>query len=123
MADEIHYNINMGLANGSLLHEMKTGTITEDQAAKGLHATVVSVGTSEEAMPTGDISTLGFLMLKNISTTGYVTWGPSVAGVMTALGRLEPGSSAGPFRLDPDAVIYWKSSAGTVQVQMALYED
>ena len=122
MADEIRVFMKVTLTNGYLKNDFESGQLAIDQATQGLHATVVSVGTSEEDMPVGDVATPGVLCIRNLDATNYITYGPKSAGSMVAVGRLEPGDAA-LLRLDPAATIRWIANTAACKIQMALHED
>lgn len=111
------------LVNGSqktTLREPGTKTIT--QTGQGVHATTWNVGTSEEAMPTGEISTLGRFYLTNLDTTNYVDIGVDSGGSMVGCIRLMPGEEH-EFRSKPGAT--WKGQAHTAacKVDIKICED
>lgn len=72
---------------------------------------VVSIGTSEEDLSFGDISTVGLFWIMNLDETNYVEFGPKSGGSMVAIGKLpakvagEPPFIAGPIRLKSGTVI------------------
>lgn len=89
----------------------------------GRHAPIVSVGTSEEDMPIGEVATAGWLLLKNLDSTNYVTWGPKSGGAMVAMGRLKAGECA-LFRMDPTpATLRWIANTAAVLVAMWLLDN
>lgn len=49
---------------------------------------VAAIGTSDEVLPLGDISTIGWVYLKNLDATNYVTVGSD--GILYPL-KLKPG--------------------------------
>lgn len=123
MANELTIDINAQLANGSHEETFQTGQLQFDQAAIGAHAPVVIVGqAAEEDLDVGDISTEGWLFLRNLDSTNYVTYGPKSGGVMVPLGRLEPGEPAS-FRLEPGVVLRWQADTADVKVKVLLLED
>ena len=92
------------------------------QDAIGGYAPVVSVGLSEEDLSAGDVSVLGWLFLKNLDATNFITYGPKSAGAMVAMGRLEPGEVAA-LRLEPGITIRWIADTAAVKVKVLLLED
>lgn len=122
MADEITVTLRATVDNGEYHDEFRGGTFKFDQAAIGAHGPVVSVGTAEEDLTTGDISTLGFLFLKNTDVANYVTYGPKSAGVMVPFGRIKAGEVA-CVRLEPGITLRWQANTAAVKVQILLLEN
>lgn len=122
MADEFNTAFSVRYTNGEL-----SQTITQskkfNQTTKGWHSPVVTVNTSaEEDLSIGDIGTEGFLYLKNLDATNYVTWGPKSGGSMVAIGRLKAGEYAW-IRMDSSATLRWQANTAAVKVQVCLFED
>lgn len=121
MANELQITLKSRLANGEFVDLIEGQTYQVTQAAIGGHFGVVTVGTSEEDVAVGDVSTLGWLYLKNLDSTNYVTYGPKDT-TMKAFGRLEPGEFA-MLRLEPGITIRWKADTAAVKVLTKIYED
>lgn len=120
MADEITVTMRFGVSNGSY----DPGTITVsneqyDQTAIGAAEGVQEIGTSEESLATGDLTTYGWLFLRNLDTTNYVQVGFStgVYGI-----RLEAGEPA-LFRTEPAATVYLLANTAACNVQYRWLED
>jgi len=123
MANEIKVTLNFTLSNGEQNWKVQPGTLRFDQAAIGGHAPIVTINTSAaEDIPTGDVGTLGWMVMQNLSTANYVTWGPKSTDGMHAIGRLEPTEPA-LFRLEPGTT--WQAQADTAacKVQFWIAED
>lgn len=118
MANELSIILRGTLANGNLNSQFNPGTVQVTQAAQGLHAPTVSVGTSEEDLDIGDLgaSTVGYLFMRNLDTTNYVQWGPKSGGAMVAVGRLKAGEVA-CLRVEPSVTIRWVANTATCLVQ------
>ncbi len=122
MADELKITINTRLVNGSFKDSFDPGQISIDQAAVGAHRPIVIVGTSEEVIATGDVSTLGWCIMQNLDDTNYVEYGPESGGAMVGWGRMEPGEPA-IFRLKPGVTIRAKADTAACKVDVRIYED
>lgn len=122
MANEIKLNISLQCDNGNFKQQFNPGQIQISQAAQGFHGPVVTVGTTEEAVPTGDIGTFGMLTGRNLDTANYVTVGPSTGGAMYPMQRIEAGETF-VYRLEPGITLRWKANTSAVKVQMHLFED
>ena len=123
MAGTVTLKVLATILNGS--HSEVFGSsnnITIVQDAIGAHAPVVTVGfAAEEDMPIGDVSVLGWLFLKNLDSTNFVTYGPKDT-TMKAFGRIEPGEYAA-LRLEPGITLRWQADTADVQVKVLLLED
>lgn len=122
MANEIKLSVNATLTNGYLSRTFQTGQLSITQTTLGAYAAVVSVGTSEEDLATGDVSTLGYLLMRNLDATNYVQWGPKSAGAMVAVGRLKPGGEPAVIRLEPGITIRWVANTAACKVAVELWE-
>ena len=68
-----------------------------------------------------DITTPGWAIMTNLDTTNFVKWGFST-GVYG--GRMEPGETAGPFRIDPAlASLYMIADTAACNVLIQVLED
>ena len=129
MANEFTVRLNGSLVNGELVESFGSGIISGsisrnfNQTAAGVHSTVVTVGqAAEEDMPVGDVTTEGFLYLKNLDDTNYVIYGPKSGGVRISFGRIKPGEEHW-IRLEPGVVLRWQANVADVKVQMKLFQD
>lgn len=122
MAEEISVTILGAILNGNFKDRIDHGVNKFDQSAVGAASNVVSVGTSEEDVTTGDISTLGWCFIRNLDTTNFVTYGPKSSGAMVALGRIEAGEIHA-LRLEPGITIRWAADTATCLVDLRIYED
>lgn len=122
MANEIKMQLAVQVDNGEFSNAFNPGQKQISQAAQGFHGPIVTVGTTEEVMPTGDIGTLGLLVCKNLDAANYVTVGVSTGGAMYPFQRIEAGESSA-FRLEPGVILRWKANTGAVKVQQMLHED
>jgi hypothetical protein len=122
MANEITLNLSWTLTKSNHKDSFQPGTKSITQTGVGAHCPVVSVGTSEEDLTVGDISTLGWLTLQNLDATNYVQWGPKSGGAMVAVGRLKPGEIA-HLRLEPGITLRWIANTGACKVLVKLLED
>lgn len=121
MADELKVTIQAQYVKGLLKENYAPGAIAITQAVMGLHGTLVSVGTSEEDMPVGDIATNGWLFLLNLDGSNYVTYGPKDT-TMTPFGRIKPGEPAA-IRIEPGVVVRWVANTAPVKLKMLFFED
>lgn len=120
MANEITITQRIQCINGNF----DTGTLAVsgaqfDQAAAGAAGGVQNIGTTEESLSAGDLTTKGWLFIRNLDATNYVQLGFST-GVYGC--RLEAGEPA-TFRTEPAATIYLKANTAACNVQYLWLED
>jgi hypothetical protein len=113
--------MNVSLTNGGLKDTIQE-TANFNQTTIGKYGGVVSIGTSEEDLPVGDVGTNGYAFLKNLDPTNYVKWGPKSGGAMVEMGRLKPGEAAW-FRVAPGVTIRAIADTAAVKVDYRLYEN
>lgn len=86
---------------------------------KFVHAKV-SVGTSEEAIPLGEVVTPGQSFFKNLDPTNYVEIRPA-SGSSNDYIYLPPGGSAGPFCWGSDVTApYWIANTNPCQCEYVI---
>lgn len=124
MANELQLNIQLTAENGSFKQTFYPGTVSITQSAIGAHCPIVIVSTAEEALTTGDISTLGLVVGRNLDATNYITVGPATAstGAMRPFMRIK-ATEPFAFRLNPGTVWKWKAYGASVKVQLQVYEN
>jgi len=122
MADELKVQLKSTLTNGGLSETFGTSTfLSFDQNVQGSHGTTAIVGTGEEIMTSGDITTPGWLFMKNLDTGNYVEYGPDSSGMVT-FGKLKP-SEVACMRIHPNVVVKWKADTADCRVQMLFLDD
>lgn len=123
MAKEIKYNLVINIKNGTF-NDLVNANGSSNQDNIGQYAPVVLVGSgAEEDLLTGDIGTLGTLVMTNLDNTNFVVWGPKSSGVMVPMGRLAPGGEPAFFRMQPGVTLRWKADTADCQVQVKLNEN
>lgn len=121
MANELKVSLGTTYANGGLKDNVPAETINVTQTNQEFHGSVVSVGFSaEEDLALGDITTNGWIYLKNLDATNYVKYGPKSAGSMVEFGRLKPGE-AHILRLAPGITLRWIADTAAVKVLVKAY--
>lgn len=115
MAGEITINANLVVRNGSNVFTWTPGALVVDQTASGGPTPgFVTVGTSEESVAFGELSTQGYLVIHNLDTTNYIRWGFST-GVYG--GRLKAGEYA-ILRLNPGSTLYLIANTAACKVHV-----
>lgn len=120
MANEITLNLQFSVRNGEFSRQIQAAQRT-DQSAIGAHGPVVEVATSETSISFGDVSTPGYLYLKNLDDENYVTYGPDDSG-MVAMGRLNPGECA-ILRADPGLSLVAQANTDPVLLEVLVLEN
>ncbi len=122
MANEITINTSMKVVNSNFTHgPYKLTNLQFDQAAAGIDSFVQNIGTSEEDV-TFSVTTHGWFMMRNLDATNYVQWGPKDT-TMKAMGRMEAGEPAGPFRVEPGITLRMVANTAACDVLFIMYED
>lgn len=122
MADEIAVSASLRVkdATGNYYIDEVIRTKTFDQAAVGGPTPgYLTIGTSEESEAFSELSTEGWVLLKNLDATNYVQWGFATTAYG---GRLEPGEFA-LFRLEPSTTLYLKANTAACKVLVMGVED
>lgn len=122
MANEIQFNFSVQVRNGFFTDQYNPGVIQITQSAVGCGGYVQAIGTSEEVVSFGDITTNGWCRIRNLDTTNYVVYGPEATGAMVTFGKLEPGELAW-FRVAPTVVMRAQADTADVKLEVRIYED
>lgn len=122
MANEITVTMTARVVNGSFKAAFEPATKQITQSAIGAHCPVWNVGTSEEDLSLGDISTPGVIGLLNTDTTNYVQIGPKSGGAMVPIIKLKPGEPAF-FRLDSGVTLRAVANAAACKVMVWALEN
>lgn len=123
MANEITLTVRCDISNANLINSFNPGAKQFTQTTQGLHAPVVSVGTSEEDFDPGDVTAAnqGILCMRNLDTTNFVKYGPKSGGSMVEFGRIKAGEIQ-TFRLAPSVVMRWIADTAACKVQCWLLQ-
>lgn len=120
MADEITIVAKLTVAKGNLssLARGAANGITPDMAGTPVIHNTQQIGTSEEAIVMGDVSTPGWAWFKNLDDTNYVEIRPAT-GVADLL-RLNPGEEC-VFRFAADATAPFAiANTGAVYIEYVI---
>jgi hypothetical protein len=121
MANEIQITAGISVRKGSLVFQEQATTYTIDMTGTGGPTPgFISVGTVEESTTFPELTTEGMLFMKNLDATNYVQWG-FATGVYG--GRIKPGETAGPFRMEPSLTLYLKANVAACRVLVYGFED
>ena len=91
MANEIAVRMFLRLVeSGEDPHEVDTFTKYFDMTGTEYLDTIISVGTSAETVPKGDIGTWGWLYMRNLDSTNFVEGGDDADNPSIAMEAGEP---------------------------------
>lgn len=121
MADEIKITIKGRVENGNYKTEWSFGQVNIDQAAQGASSGIQSIGTSAENITVGDVSTAGYLFLRNLDSTNFVEFGKDNTGFVN-VGKLKPGEMC-CFRVAASTTVQLKADTAACDVMYLLLED
>lgn len=128
MSNEITIQFSGRVVNGNMDERFGPGQVQIDQSVQGRGGHVQEIGLTEEALDFGDIgvgtiNVEGYLYLRNLDATNYITFGPQVGtGSMEVVGKLKAGEIAF-LRLDPGVVILAVADTAACKLDVRLYAD
>lgn len=127
MANEIRLTQSIVYENGKLKRQYTPGTLNIPQATKGVFNVAVTATTAEADLTISGISNPGLMVLQNLesSTTGKaLNWGiKSSTNGLPDYWTLKPNQVAiVNFGSTADVVRYKAASAGTLQVDVIIFE-
>jgi hypothetical protein len=122
MANEIQPTFSLSVTNGTFKDAVASETLLISQALAGKWDTVISIPTSDTALSPANITTMGWLYLKNLDATNFLSYGPTSGGAIVKLGRIKPGEHAW-LRLEPGITLRMQADTAAVKVQVKLYND
>jgi len=122
MANELELNFSGELDNGTLDHTFPTDALVITQGLARMFDTTVPCTTSDTAQTFTNITTLGWVRMKNLDATNYVTYGPTAAAAIVPFGRLKPTEVA-YFRLEPGITLRTQANTATCNVHFTVLND
>lgn len=75
MAQELQIQLSINFSKGGALLSRTFGSTYFDVSGAAGIANVIAVGTSDETLALGDVATNGWLYMKNLDATNYITAG------------------------------------------------
>jgi hypothetical protein len=121
MADELTISVTLAFAKGvkSVTYK-KTGQQFDVSGTDYIQNTQI-VGTAEEALRMGEVTTPGYIIIANLDSTNYVSLRAATGGANTV--ELKPGECA-CFRLARTATApYVIADTAPVEIEYVLIED
>jgi hypothetical protein len=120
MSNEITASLQIDYANGFATDRKASTKISYNQTNQLIASGIQAIGASAESLDTADVGVLGgWLYMRNLNTTGNVTFGPDSSGQVT-VGRIYAGAEVW-FYLEPGVTLKLTSSSGTSNVQFKLF--
>ena len=115
MANEITAIAGLQLTNGSLVVQVPTVSVKLDQTTgRGGGPGTVDIGTGEETISFGDIVP-GYVFMRNLDPTNYVTWGNVTANLDQ---KLSPGGVPHLVEMVSGGVLIMQAATATCKVQI-----
>lgn len=119
MASEISAAVSLNASKGGAT-VTASGTKTADMAGDQMITNVQAVGTSAEALVVGDVSTIGYVLIKNLDATNYVEIGLD-SGVSTQVfGKLLAGDIM--LLKASTATMYVKANTASCNIAVTVVE-
>lgn len=123
MADEITLTVQLRVSKGNFdPGTVRFSNLQFDQTAIGKAGGVQEIGTSEENLNSGDLTNVGWLLMKNLDDTNYVQWGQDNSSTMQTVGRMEAGEVA-LLRVEPGIGVRLKANTAAVDIEFHWFED
>ena len=118
---EFSYNFKLQLNNGDLTDNVSSGAIAASQTNAKLVRSVQEIGTTEEALGLGDVTTPGIAVFENLDDTNYVEIGSYVGGTFYPFLKLKPGEKwIGRLAITAP---YAKANTAAVELDYRIYDD
>lgn len=119
MANEVKVTAGLKADNGNFAFHRPSATISFNQTnGRGGNPGSVQIGTSEEDVSFGDLTTPGWYIFRNLDATNFVDYGPKSGGVMVPFGRLLPNKGVGLGYLYPGAVVRMKADTAACWISI-----
>lgn len=119
MANEITIQAYIKVQNGNLRDEFNVGSKSINQTGVGGPTPgYVTIGTTEETVSFGELSTRGYCIIQNLDATNYIEFGGSTGVYMC---RLKAGEFA-LLRLN-NTNLFMQANTAACKVLIKAYED
>jgi hypothetical protein len=120
MANELSYSISATETKNGVTFSKSFTSLLASVSGDSPISNLQTIGTSDETLDIGDISTVGFIFAKNLDSTNYVQIGYTSG---TYFGRLKPGEACG-IRLDASVTaVHAKANTGAIKLEYLLFPD
>jgi hypothetical protein len=124
MADEIQISTTMTVREGNInwTPGATSFTATLTAAAPARASGIASIGTTHEAIPLGDVATLGMARLKNVDATNYIEIGVVVSATFYPVVRINTNESC-VFRLAQGITPYARANTAAARLEYDIFDD
>jgi hypothetical protein len=121
MANEISVSLRLAVNNGFIVHQENPGTNSLDMTGVVATGGIQSIGTTEEILTMGDVTSPGYAYFRNCDKANYVEIGVKPAATFYPFAKLKYGEAA-IIRLGTSAP-YAKANTGAVSLQYYILAD
>ena len=118
MSNEIKTSVGLNVTNGNFKFTFSNQG-SYNQTTLGGDSGIVTVSTTASTLTYADVSTEGMMLLQNLDSTNYVTYGPASGGTIVNFGRINPGE-VHLLRLTPGITFKWQAHTAACQVYWVL---
>lgn len=122
VANAIQVTLGLKYANGSLVDAVQSFTTGVTQNNQEEDAPTVTIPTTAGGTVVSfpDLTTLGWLYMRNLDSANYVTFGPTATGALVPFGRMQAGEPA-VLRLEPGISLRLLANTAPVKVQFKAF--
>lgn len=121
MANQIQAQFSFTLQNGDHSEHVEVNDFQDSQTGLGAHKPILSIGTVEEVVSFGDVTTPKYLFFRNLDDTNFVQIGPESGGALVPLASPGPGQW-GFLPLDPGVILRAKADTAACKVLFLITE-
>lgn len=124
MANELQFTLSGLYSNGLVNDTIKqeTDLITQSGPKKFIAKVINVTQAAEVVIDLSELTTEGYVYMKNLDATNYVQWGPESGGVMVVIGRMKATEFA-VWRMDSGATLRMKANTADCLVVIKCYND
>jgi hypothetical protein len=121
MANEITLTTGIQILKANLVGGVDQRTYQVDMAGTRFIRNVQAVGTTYEAIVTGDLASAGWASFRNLDATNYIEIGLEVSAAFQSFIRINAGQTVGPFRL-ATLSIFGRANTAAVNLDVFISE-
>ena len=123
MSNEITTSVTLSLANGKLKDSRIANNIKTDQTTALSAAGVQPIGTTEEAVTVGDVSTPRECYIRNLDATNFVEIGLKPASTFYPFCKLAVDSPPMLITISDSTTLYAKADTATVNIDKLIVDE
>ena len=131
MSQEINFQYAFAVQNPSApttgqtpFKDSDSNQLRLDQSTAGGAEDTITIPTTAggTVVSFGNVSSYGWLILKNLDQTNFATYGPTSGGAMVAMGKIK-ANEVQILRLKPGIVFRMLADTASVRINWRMYED